>query len=113
MPADPPSFSITVLPAGRAFKAPPGLSILEAAALAGVVLPSSCRNGTCRECLCRLVSGAVRYQIDWPGLSAEEKTGGWILPCSALPESDLVIDQPTAHDAPAADSSAVRRGRGF
>jgi ferredoxin len=108
MPDDPPRFSITVMPAGRAFDARPDMSILEAAALAGLALPSSCRNGTCRECLCRLLSGAVQYRIDWPGLSAEENAGGWILPCSALPASDLVIDQPAARAV-----SAVKSRRGF
>lgn len=53
--------------------------------------PSSCRNGTCRTCIGQLVSGQVRYEIDWPGLSQEEKTEGYVLPCVAFPCSDLVL----------------------
>jgi hypothetical protein len=40
-----------------------------------------------------LLSGEVRYDIEWPGLSAEEKAEGWILPCVAKPTSDVVIEQ--------------------
>ena len=41
--------------------------------------------------MCRLVSGRVSYRIEWPGLSAEEKAEGFILPCVALPAGDLVL----------------------
>jgi ferredoxin len=57
----------------------------------GVDWPSSCRNGTCRTCFAQLVSGEVRYEIDWPGLSAEEKAEGCVLPCVAFPCSDVVL----------------------
>lgn len=53
--------------------------------------PSSCRNGTCRTCIGQLVSGQVRYEIEWPGLSQEEKTEGYVLPCVAFPCSDLML----------------------
>jgi ferredoxin len=51
----------------------------------------SCRNGTCRQCMCRLVSGEITYTLDWPGLSAEEKREGLVLPCVAQPRSDVVL----------------------
>jgi ferredoxin len=57
----------------------------------GIEWPSSCRNGTCRTCIAQLVKGQVRYEIEWPGLSAEEKTEGYALPCVAFPCSDLVL----------------------
>jgi ferredoxin len=90
------SFSAVVAPDGWRFDAPADLTLLQAAAHAGIELPSSCRNGTCRTCLCRLVSGAVTYRIEWPGLSAEEKADGFILPCVAHAVSDVVIEQPWA-----------------
>ena len=43
-----------------------------------------------------LVSGEIRYQIDWPGLLAEEKAEGWILPCVAEASGDVVIHAPAA-----------------
>jgi ferredoxin len=75
---------------------PAGKSLLQAAIAAGIQLPSSCRNGTCRACLARLVSGDIGYLVDWPGLLADEKAEGWILPCVASALSDLVIEAPAA-----------------
>lgn len=79
-------------PAGVDFDASAGQTVLSAALRAGVPLPSACRNGQCRRCLARLRRGAVRYQVDWPGLSRDEHAEGWTLPCVALPLGDLVID---------------------
>jgi ferredoxin len=87
-----PSFQVRVEPLGACFDALASLSLLEAAGFAGVRLPRSCRNGTCRTCLCRLRTGSIRYRIEWPGVSAEEKAAGWILPCVAQADSDLVIE---------------------
>jgi ferredoxin len=81
---------------GWQFRLPEGMTVLEAALGAGVSLPNSCRNGSCRTCMCQLLSGAVQYRIDWPGLSLEEKAEGWILPCVALALSDLLLDVPFA-----------------
>jgi ferredoxin len=85
-------FRVTLEPSGLEFEAPAKLPLLRSAREAGLILPSSCRNGTCRACLCRLVSGRVSYIVEWPGLSAEEKAEGFILPCVAVPESALVLD---------------------
>jgi hypothetical protein len=38
-----------------------------------------------------MVAGQVSYRIEWPGLSRDEMKDGYILPCVALPVSDLVI----------------------
>ena len=86
-------FPVTVEPSGLQFDVEGDLSILEAAEMGRVQLPSSCRNGTCRTCLCKLVRGEVTYRIEWPGLSAQEKVEGWVLPCVAYPSTDLVIEQ--------------------
>jgi len=90
-PAPATAFSVRLHAEGVQFNASPSLPILQSAALAGVVMDSSCRNGTCRTCIRRLTSGKVAYRIEWPGLSAEEKNAGYILPCVAYPLSDLVI----------------------
>lgn len=85
-------FTAQVLPESVRFPAPASLSLLEAALLEGVALPNSCRNGTCRACASRLHAGTVRYRVEWPGLSPDEKDEGWILPCVACPASDVVFE---------------------
>ena len=88
-----PAFTVQLRPGGEVFEAAESRSVLQEALRAGIELPSSCRNGTCRACLCRLLSGEVSYLIDWPGLSTEEKHEGWILPCVAVARSPLTIEQ--------------------
>lgn len=87
---------VRIAPAGFEFDTAPEQTLLRAADAAGIALPSSCRNGTCRTCICLLRDGQVRHTIDWPGLSAEEKTEGWILPCVAQPLSDVTLEVPQA-----------------
>jgi ferredoxin len=93
-PIQPPH--VRIEPLGQSFEAPDSLTILEAASFANLRLPRSCRNGTCRTCLCKMISGRVRYTIEWPGLSREEKMEGYILPCVAIAETDVVIESPDA-----------------
>ncbi|MGG1948445.1 2Fe-2S iron-sulfur cluster-binding protein [Trinickia sp. NRRL B-1857] len=87
---------VRIEPHGYSFESSPSVSLLEAATAAQVRLPRSCRNGSCRTCMCRLISGTVSYRIEWPGLTKEEKNEGWVLPCVALAETDLVLLVPEA-----------------
>ncbi|MCC2972355.1 2Fe-2S iron-sulfur cluster binding domain-containing protein [Massilia sp. IC2-476] len=90
------SHTILLHPAELGFEADAETSILHAAESAGIELPSSCRNGTCRTCICRVRSGQARHLIEWPGLSFDEKREGWILPCVAVATSDLELETPLA-----------------
>ncbi|WP_371868829.1 2Fe-2S iron-sulfur cluster-binding protein [Duganella lactea] len=87
---------VTLAGQGWSFDATAPDTLLQAADKAGIRLPSSCRNGTCRTCLCRATSGTVRYKIEWPGLSLDEKRDGYILPCVAIAETDLTLQVPAA-----------------
>ena len=91
--------SVKVEPSGLQYDVEGDLSLLEAAEMSRVELPSSCRNGTCRTCLCKLVSGEVTYTVEWPGLSAEEKAEGYVLPCVARPTTHVVIEQTEARSS--------------
>jgi ferredoxin len=75
----------------RQVDAPSNQPLLLSLEMGGANWPSSCRNGTCRTCIGKLDSGQVRYELEWPGLSAEEKAEGYALPCVAFPCSDIVI----------------------
>lgn len=87
----PPFFTASVASTGLQFDAWTHQPLLISAEQGGVDWPSSCRNGTCRTCIGQLAQGQVRYEIDWPGLSAEEKAQGYVLPCVAYPRSDVVL----------------------
>ena len=91
------TFIVRLANTDLSFSAPADMPLLQAAELSGIPglkLESSCRNGTCRTCICQLLDGQVTYRIEWPGLSLDEKREGFILPCVAYPLSDVVIDLP-------------------
>ena len=81
-------------PQGAIFDCAADQTLLLAGLAAGLALPWSCRNGTCRTCIARLVEGHIEHRIPWPGLSAEEKAEGLILPCVAEPRSDVTLGRP-------------------
>ena len=85
--------TITFQPTGWRVSAQADTTILHAAEHAGINLPSSCRNGTCRTCICRLAAGSVRYLVEWPGLSFDEKREGYVLPCVAVQQGDVTVEQ--------------------
>lgn len=119
----PTAFRVTLLPQQWTFDAPPDQTLLLAGLAAGIRLPHSCRNGTCRACITQMTAGEIQYRIEWPGLSREEKQEGWILPCVAQPRSDITLDAPRRHAhrqrssprraacAPASGALAIGPGR--
>lgn len=90
------TYPVRIEPMDWTFDAGPNDSLFEAARRAGIRLPTSCRNGTCRACISALVEGSIRYRVEWPGLSSTEKEEGYLLPCVAVATSPLVIDVPEA-----------------
>ncbi|ALU91891.1 membrane protein [Herbaspirillum rubrisubalbicans] len=90
------TYIVDLQPSGLQFEQVPGRSLLQSGLLAGIRMPNSCRNGTCRTCMCKLSTGEIAYQIEWPGLTREEKAEGWLLPCVAEARSDLVLEVPDA-----------------
>jgi len=90
---DPAFFTGRTEPAGQQFDAWREQSLLLSLEQGGIDWPSSCRNGTCRTCIAQVLVGQVRYEIEWPGLSAEEKSAGYALPCVAYPCSDLTLQR--------------------
>ncbi|MFM2427323.1 MAG: hypothetical protein RL707_1149 [Pseudomonadota bacterium] len=85
-------FTVKIDPSQLQYDVEGDLTLLEAAEMSR----NSCRNGTCRTCMCRLVSGEVAYTIEWPGLSTEEKAEGYVLPCVARPTTHVVLEQTQA-----------------
>lgn len=96
--ANPSRYALRIESLDRSVEAGADQPLMAAARAADIALPASCRNGTCRACICLLAEGRVTYRIEWPGLSADEKREGWILPCVAHAASDVVLRAPRAID---------------
>ena len=88
-----PQATLRLLPQGLRVPLRPDQTLLEATIAAGSALPSACRNGSCRACMARVLEGTVRHRIAWPGLLAEELAQGWVLPCVAVAQGDVVLLQ--------------------
>ena len=93
-PATPELIITKLEPSGQQCDAWSTDTLLDSMEMGGLTWPSSCRNGTCRTCLGTLTSGSVHYEIDWPGLSPEEKEQGCVLPCVAYPDGDVSLQDP-------------------
>ena len=93
---DGPVYQLRLPHLGANVAAPAGATLLHALLHAGHTWPAACRNGSCRACMGQLLSGSVHYSVPWPGLLPEEKTSGAVLPCVALPRSDVVLLPPAA-----------------
>ena len=84
---------VTIADSGRTFSVRPNETVLGAALRQGVMLPYSCKHGTCASCKCRLVSGRVDYPFNPPqALDAADIHSGQALACQAVAATDLVIE---------------------
>lgn len=87
------SYKVTVKPSGHTFEVADNETILNAALEAGINLPYGCRDGACGACKGRVLEGQVTYAGQLPAaLTENERFAGYALFCSAMPQSDLVIE---------------------
>ncbi len=86
-------YRVRLLRSGREFTVEGSDTLLESALRAGFNLRYHCANGTCGECLARLVEGQVeqRQAHDFR-LGEAARARGEMLMCSVGAASDLVID---------------------
>ena len=90
-PAGP--YQVTVQPSGRSFSVNEGEAILAAAIRQGVGLPYGCKDGACGSCKSKKLQGDVAHgPHQSKALSAEEEAAGYVLTCSALPLTDVVLE---------------------
>jgi ring-1,2-phenylacetyl-CoA epoxidase subunit PaaE len=68
---------------------PAHTTILDAALAAGIQLPYSCKGGRCSTCAGVCTSGSVHMSVN-EVLTDKDLKEGWILTCSAYPDSDNV-----------------------
>ena len=85
-------FEVRIISSGVTFIVNEGETVLTAALRQGVMLPYSCKNGTCGSCKGRLESGDVHYPFHPPlALTREDIADGAALLCQAEPTEDIVI----------------------
>jgi CDP-4-dehydro-6-deoxyglucose reductase len=83
---------VTLANSGKTFLVNEGENILAAALRQGVMLPYSCKNGTCGSCKGTLVAGSVHYPFHPPqALEDGEMEQGAALMCQAEPLDDLIV----------------------
>jgi CDP-4-dehydro-6-deoxyglucose reductase len=87
------TYTIKIKPSNYAFSAEPGESVLDAAIRHGFDFPYSCRSATCATCMGKVIKGSVNYgNIEPYALDEADQEQGFALFCSAIPESDLIIE---------------------
>lgn len=84
------SHTVLLLPTNVSFEVEAGETVLEAALNNNIRFPHRCRVGACAMCMCKKLSGEVSYHLE-PMLTDKEQQQGWIFPCQAYTESNLVL----------------------
>jgi CDP-4-dehydro-6-deoxyglucose reductase len=90
------TFTVQLTKSGAQFTVEPGETILEAAENAGLILSYSCRSGTCRSCMTRVLEGRAEHDPEYAdeiSIDGDEIAEGYRLLCSALAFSDLVLEK--------------------
>ena len=84
-------FSIEFASSGKTCAVLEGQTLLEAAAAAGVDIPSACRQGQCGTCKTRLLGGEVSMTAE-QGLDAESRARGFVLTCVGHAKGNVRLD---------------------
>jgi CDP-4-dehydro-6-deoxyglucose reductase len=85
-------FKVTIAGNEKTFLVREGENVLVAALRQGVMLPYSCKNGTCGSCKGLIESGEVHYPFHPPlALEKRDHAEGYALMCQAEPLEDLTI----------------------
>jgi len=80
---------------GQYFDVAQGETVLQAALDAGIDLPYSCRSGTCRTCISRVISGSIEHDPDYIDdllIEADEVAAGYRLLCSSFAYTDSLVE---------------------
>ncbi|HEX7044527.1 MAG TPA: CDP-6-deoxy-delta-3,4-glucoseen reductase [Burkholderiales bacterium] len=86
------TYRVRIEPSGREFTVREGETILAGAMREGILLPYSCRSGTCGTCKGEILAGTVDHGVyEEKALSDAERAAGQALFCQARPLSDLTI----------------------
>jgi CDP-4-dehydro-6-deoxyglucose reductase len=86
-------YTIRLEPSGRTYKVAEGEKLLTAGLSAHVKMPFGCRQGVCRSCRGKVVSGELDLgHAHSAYLPADQRERGYALLCQASAFSDMVIE---------------------
>ena len=103
--------TVTFLPGGVAVSVPPGTSLLDAAAAAGVQIAAPCGGeGACGECRVKVEAGAVEHAGGC--LGPADLAAGWVLACSSRVSGDATIRVGGPSGPAASGAQIVTEGAG-
>jgi ferredoxin len=86
------SFEVEFARSGVTITVPPGVAVVDAAAQAGVVIETSCREGTCGTCETAVLAGVPEHR-DSVLTPDEQAANGVMFPCVSRASSGrLVLD---------------------
>lgn len=86
------SVTVKLAPSGHQIQVEESESILDAALRQGVMLPYSCRGGSCGACEARVLCGAVDYPHGLPAaLNPDQAAAGVALLCQAHTQMDMTV----------------------
>ena len=87
------TYEITLEPSGKTITVKEGQTLLDAAIRNGVQVQYGCRHGSCSACKCQVLDGDYQLMDRVSEYSMSfERDEGFVLMCSTLAESDLVIE---------------------
>lgn len=88
------SYEITLEPSGKTMIVKEGQSLLDAAIRNGIQVAYGCRHGSCSACKCQVLDGdyEIMDRVSEYSLMSFERDEGYVLMCSTIAESDLVIE---------------------
>jgi ferredoxin len=66
-------------------------NILDFAEAKEIRMESGCRAGICGACKVKLLSGEVAMETE-DGLDEDDRSQNMILPCVAVPKTDIVVE---------------------
>ncbi|WP_236692729.1 2Fe-2S iron-sulfur cluster-binding protein [Aneurinibacillus tyrosinisolvens] len=87
-------YEVTLEPSGKNMVVKEGQTLLDAAIRNGIQIPYGCRHGSCSACKAQVLEGDYQLmdRVSDYSLMSFEREEGYILACSTVAESDMVIE---------------------
>ncbi|MEW9670018.1 NADH:ubiquinone reductase (Na(+)-transporting) subunit F [Ammoniphilus sp. 3BR4] len=88
------TYEVTLEPSGKTIIAKEGQTLLDAAIRNGIQIPYGCRHGSCSACKAQVLEGDYQLmdRVSEYSLMSFEREEGFVLLCSTVAESDLVVE---------------------